>query len=121
MLKYIKKPLWFLFGLLSVVLAVIGVVLPLLPTTPFLLLAAFCFAQSSQKAHQWLLNHKTFGSLINDWQQHGRIRRKIKFFSVSIMVVMPPLSWFLGAPVWAVVAQIIVLCFVAAFILTRPD
>ncbi|WP_246172763.1 YbaN family protein [Marinicella rhabdoformis] len=113
--------MWLLLGFLSAVLAAIGVILPLLPTTPFLLLAAFCFAQSSEKAHQWLLNHKTFGPLINDWQEHGRIRRKIKIVSVSMMIIMPPLSWLLGAPLWSVWVQIAVLCCVSAFILTRPE
>lgn len=121
MLERIKKPLWLKLGLVSFVLAIIGVALPLLPTTPFLILAAFCFSQSSEKAHDWLMQHRTFGPMIKDWQNHGRIKRKVKVVSVAMMAVMPPLSGFLGAPMWAIVAQIIVLCFVAAFILTRPE
>ena len=54
------KLIWAMLGLLAMALAIIGVVLPLLPTVPFLLLAAFCFARSSQKLHRWLISHKTF-------------------------------------------------------------
>lgn len=121
MLKQIKKPLWFALGLLSLLLAVLGVVLPLLPTTPFLILAAFCFSQSSEKAHQWLVNHNFFGPLINDWQQYGKIRRKVKVVALSTMALMPILSLVLGAPQWAVWVQTGVLLMVASFIITRPE
>ncbi|WP_154224517.1 YbaN family protein [Marinicella rhabdoformis] len=121
MLDKIKKPFWLLLGFISVVLAVVGVILPLLPTTPFLLLAAFCFSQSSTKAHQWLINHRLFGPLINDWQQHGKIRRKVKVVALSTMALMPILSWFLGASYWALWAQTGVLLLVASFIITRPE
>ena len=121
MFNQIKKPLWFALGLLSLLLAVLSVVLPLLPTTPFLLLSAFCFSQSSEKAHQWLLNHNFFGPLINDWQQHGKIRRKVKVVALSTMALMPILSLFLGAPQWAVWVQTGILLMVASFIITRPE
>ena len=67
------KLIWAMLGLLAMALAIIGVVLPLLPTVPFLLLAAFCFARSSQKLHRWLISHKTFGPMIIAWTTSGAI------------------------------------------------
>ena len=61
-------------GLFSVLLAGVGIALPLLPTVPFLLLAAFFFARSSERLHNWLLSHATFGPMISDWNEHGAIR-----------------------------------------------
>ncbi|MDG2479242.1 MAG: YbaN family protein, partial [Alphaproteobacteria bacterium] len=67
------------------VLAILGVALPLLPTTPFLLVAAFAFARSSDRWHRWLREHRVFGPLIADWQEHGAIDRRTKLLSVLAM------------------------------------
>ncbi|MEO0361750.1 MAG: YbaN family protein, partial [Pseudomonadota bacterium] len=73
------RPIWLSIGCLSVALAFIGVALPLLPTVPFLLLAAYCFARSSQRFHDWLLGHRLFGPMILDWRRSGAIRRRAKW------------------------------------------
>lgn len=65
-------------GWLAMVLAVLGVILPLLPTTPFVLLAATCFAKSSPKFHAWLLNQKFFGEIIRNYQTYGGMTLKSK-------------------------------------------
>lgn len=75
-------------GFLCVLLGLIGIVLPLLPTTPFLLVAAFCFSRSSEKCHQYLLNHRLFGHLIRDWEAYGVIPFRVKLFSTTVMLVM---------------------------------
>src|SRR5690606_8396288 len=64
-----RRSLWLTFGLVCVGLALAGVVLPLLPATPFLLLAAFAFTRSSPRLHAWLLGHRHFGPLIEDWRR----------------------------------------------------
>jgi uncharacterized membrane protein YbaN (DUF454 family) len=112
--------LWLLAGLLALALGVIGVVLPILPTTPFLLIAAFAFAQSSQRMHRWLLAHRLFGPLINNWHKYGSIDRTSKRTAIAIIVVTPILTWFIGAPLWALACQLIVLTIAAAFIISRP-
>ena len=113
--------LWIAFGGLCVALAFAGVALPLLPTTPFLLLAAFAFAKSSPRLHSWLINHKRFGPMIGNWNQHGAISRPTKIVSLSFMAVMPPLSWVANAPLWIVVTQVGVLGLSGLFIVTRPS
>lgn len=67
-----------ILGSLCVALGAIGVMLPLLPTTPILLLAAACFARSSNRLHGWLLKNPTFGPLIDDWEKHRCIPRAAK-------------------------------------------
>ncbi|MHC9247603.1 YbaN family protein [Aeromonas jandaei] len=92
-----------ILGWLAFVTGIVGIVLPLLPTTPFMLLAAALFARSSPHFHHWLLSHPWFGPPIADWQQYRGIRRHARrraiifillTFSVSLAVV--PLLWVRG-------------------------
>jgi uncharacterized membrane protein YbaN (DUF454 family) len=73
-------------GFIMVGLAALGVVLPLLPTTPFLLVGAACFARSSPKWHQWLLNHRWFGAFIHNWQVHQCIHLKTKLVALASII-----------------------------------
>ncbi|MGB3718454.1 MAG: DUF454 domain-containing protein [Proteobacteria bacterium] len=116
-----KRSVWLLLGLLSTACGIIGAVLPLVPTTPFLLVAAFAFARSSPRLHTWLMEHRHFGPLVHNWQQNGSIDRKAKYLSVAVMAGMLGLSWFSGVATWILLTQAAVLTVVAAWILTRPD
>jgi uncharacterized membrane protein YbaN (DUF454 family) len=62
-----------------------GVVLPVLPATPFMLLAAACFARGSERFYKWLLANKTFGPLIREWREHRSIPYRTKLFAVVLM------------------------------------
>ncbi|MEM9442712.1 MAG: YbaN family protein [Pseudomonadota bacterium] len=72
---------WIIGGTISLTLGVIGLVLPPLSTTPFIILAAYCYARSSKRMHDWLPEHKVFGPLINDWRRYGAIRRPAKIMA----------------------------------------
>lgn len=72
-------------GVLALVLGVIGIVVPLLPTTPFLLLAAACFARGSQRMHGWLLNNRVFGKFISDYEQGRGIPARAKVIALLMM------------------------------------
>ena len=74
-----------LIGVLAVVLGLIGIVVPLLPTTPFLLLAAACFARGSQRLHGWLLNNRLFGSFLRDYEQGRGIPARAKAIALLMM------------------------------------
>lgn len=74
-------------GWVCVVLGLAGVFLPLLPTTPFLILAAACFARSSPRFHAWLLANRTFGPLIHQWEKSRTIPRRTKLIAIAMMVV----------------------------------
>ena len=117
----LTRAFWLGLGLVCVALGAIGVFLPLLPTTIFLIIAAYAFARSSERLHSWLLSNKVFGPLIKDWQDHGRIRRPAKAMAVISMGVIILLSWIFGAPTLVIVLQAVILFPVAGFIVTRPE
>jgi uncharacterized protein len=112
---------WRALGLVSTGLAVVGAVLPLVPTTPFLLVAAYAFARSSPRLHDWLMHHRQFGPLIMNWRQHRAISRRVKIASLVLMGSMVLAGWLAGLGSLVVTAQAMVLGCVALFILTRPD
>ncbi|MDX1567601.1 MAG: YbaN family protein [Longimicrobiales bacterium] len=67
-------------------LGAVGVVLPVIPTTPFVLVAAWCFARSSERLHRRLLEHRTFGPLVREWEDHGVIPLRAKVLSTAMLV-----------------------------------
>lgn len=92
-------------GLVSLGLAILGVILPGLPTTPFVLLAAACFARSSPRLYQKMLAHRYLGPMVRDWESHRSLSLKIKWLSTLLMGAMVCLSaWQLQHRPWASVA-----------------
>ncbi|MCB9071167.1 MAG: YbaN family protein [Prevotellaceae bacterium] len=87
-------------GYLCVALGVLGIFLPILPTTPFLLLASYLFYRSSHKAQQWLLGHKYLGSYIADFQIHKSIPLRVKIYSISMLWITILLSAFVVLDNW---------------------
>ncbi len=79
-------------GFLFIALGGVGLVLPVMPTTPFLLLAAACFARSSPRFYDWLLNIHVFGSLIKNWQETRSIPKKSKLVAIFSIILMGGLS-----------------------------
>lgn len=112
---------WFCFGVFFTICAALGVILPLLPTVPFLLLAAFCFSKSSKRAHDWLFNHPTFGPHLQDWQAHGVIRLRTKYIATATIAATFGISVIIGLKIWVLGAQACVLGCVLYFIWTRPS
>ena len=86
--------LYKILGFTFVALGVIGIFLPVFPTTPFLILVAACFSKSSEKWHQWLLNHKVFGPIIHDWEDNRCIKCRIKVVAMCAMTVFGGISIF---------------------------
>ncbi len=87
-------------GWLAVALGIIGIFLPLLPTTPFLLLASACFMRGSPKLNQWLHQHPQLGPILVNWHQHGAVTAVVKrrgmimiVLSFTFSIVMVPLWW----------------------------
>lgn len=113
--------LWFGLGLLFLALGLVGVMLPVMPTTPFLLVAAASFAKSSPRMHRWLLSHPTFGPPIRNWQEHGAISSFAKRLAVGTMAVTFVVSVLIGLRWEALLAQGLLMGAGAAFVLTRPS
>jgi uncharacterized membrane protein YbaN (DUF454 family) len=121
-MKPLAQYLYIAVGWLVLGLGFIGIFLPLLPTTPFVLLAAFCFSRGSTTLHRWLLEQKTFGPLIRDWNQHGIIRLRVKWTSAILIVLMigyPVIFGPLSRPIK--IGLVMVGIGVIGFIWSRPS
>ena len=115
---------WTILGVLFLVVGGVGVVLPLLPTTPFVLLAAGCFAKSSPRMHAWLLRNRTFGPMIVRWEAKRCVSRRVKATALASMAVVGGASvFFFVPPGWPVVAALTLIgvgCAVVFFLRTCP-
>jgi uncharacterized membrane protein YbaN (DUF454 family) len=106
-------------GMLSLALAVVGIILPGLPTTPLVLLAAWCFAKASPQLHTWLLNHRQLGKLVRDWETHRSIPLKVKWVATALMSFMVLLSaWQLQELPW-LAGLVVVMGMVGAWVVWR--
>jgi uncharacterized membrane protein YbaN (DUF454 family) len=108
-------------GGVALALAVAGAVLPLLPTTPFLLVAAWAFARSSPRAEAWLLGHARFGPLVRDWRERGAVARSAKRTAAAVMVATLAIGWAAGLAGWILAVQAAVFAAVSVFLWTRPE
>lgn len=109
-------------GFVFVGLGFVGAFLPVLPTTPFLILAAACFARSSMHFENWLLNHPRFGPLLTDWRSRGAIPRKAKLAALAGMIVgftLFRLAGDPGLPLTLVVAGLMLAGL--AYVFSRPS
>lgn len=112
--------IWLIFGWAALALGVLGAFLPLLPTVPFLLLAAFCFSKGSEELHDWLVNHRKFGPPIQAWRLHGAIAIRMKLMAMAFILASIGLSIFYNVPKTGFIIQVIILTCVSLFIVTRP-
>jgi uncharacterized membrane protein YbaN (DUF454 family) len=104
-LKRTLRAAYLAAGFVFLGIGALGVVVPVLPTTPFVLLAAACFARSSDRFHQWLLDHRYFGPLVREWRQYRSIPYRTKVFAIAMMaatltvsvVFFVPKGWMQGA------------------------
>lgn len=102
MKENIKRSLYLLFGILFFLVGIIGIFFPILPTTPFMILSAACFAESSPRFHQMLLNNRWFGEDLRQWEENKTIKRLTKIratwiilftFSITILILWGNILW----------------------------
>ena len=121
-MKPIRKYLFLLAGLISMALGFIGMFLPILPTTPFMILAAFFFSKSSARLHKWLLSRPHIGKLILDWELYGVIRMKAKIASTIVIIPLFAFTlFFVDVPYWVKGILILIATGVLSFIWSRPS
>ena len=114
--------LFLALGFVCVGLGVLGAFLPLLPTTPFLLVALWAFSRSSRRFHHWLYTHPRFGPRLQAWQQHGIVPVRVKVSAISAMAVSFSLLAFVARVKWPVLAAAGALMLVGAtYVLSRPS
>lgn len=109
-----------IIGWLAIALGTLGVILPLLPTTPFILLAAWCFARSSPRFHHWLLYRSWFGSYLRHWQQHRALPPKAKGRAILFIVITFAVSLWLVKLFWLRIMLVCLLCVLVIFMLRLP-
>lgn len=107
-------------GWLAIVLGTLGIVLPLLPTTPFVLLAAWCFARSSPRFHHWLLWKSPFGRYIRHWQQHQAMPPGAKGRAMLLIVITFSVSIYLVHLLWLRILLGLILCLLLLFMWRIP-
>lgn len=115
-----RRPLYLAAGLTCVALGAVGAILPIMPTVPFLLLAAFCFARSNPVWEQKLLDHPNYGPSLRQWRERRAISRPAKLAAIGAMSVGAVVTWFtLGWP-WVLVS-LSILTLSGAWIWTRNE
>lgn len=113
--------LWRLLAYASLALGVIGIVVPGLPTVPFVLLSAFAAARGSQRLYAWLLAHRQFGPMIRNWQAHGAVSRRAKWLA-TIMMALCAIIMLLTAPkLWMAATGTAIMAVVATWLWLRPE
>ncbi len=117
-----KRTIFVVLGWIALGIGFVGIFLPVLPTTPFVILAAYFFSKGSERLHQWLLDHKWFGKPLREWERHGVVRPKGKIMA-TVLVIPSNLyvAAFTNVPVPLKITMICVCAAVLAFVWTRPS
>ena len=121
-MKSTMKLVFFTLGWTFFGLGLVGVFLPVLPTTPFMLLALFMFAKSSERFHYWLYHHRVFGPSLQLWHQHSVIPVKAKIMSASMMSLsLLYIIFFSPIPTWLMIVTSLLMGYGAWFVLSKPS
>lgn len=113
--------LWTALACVCLVLALLGVALPGLPTTPFVLLAAWAAARGSTRLHRWLLAHRLFGPMIRDWQAQGAVSRSAKRTATLAMAACAVIVWLTAPQAWMAATGTAIMAAVALWLWLRPE
>lgn len=117
-----KRTVYIVLGWIMVALGFIGVLLPVMPTTIFLIIAAWCFGRSSPRLEKWLLDHPVFGPTLVKWRKHGEIPVRVKWIACGGMA-FGYASFYYSARPSPLLAGFVALFFIAsaAYVLSRPS
>ena len=116
-----KRTILISLGLLCVGLGFVGVFVPGIPTTIFLIIALWAFTKSSEKLRHWLLNHKRFGPILNNWQEHKVVPRRAKILMVVLMSLAVILFYYSSQSLILTIGLIIILVSVAIYVISLPS
>ena len=116
-----KKIILITIGWCCVGLAFIGTFVPGIPTTIFLIIALWAFAKSSKKFHSWLLNHKRFGPILQNWESHKVVPHRAKILMVILQISAVIIFHYSLQNIYLTAILIITLIFVACYVLSLPS
>ena len=116
-----KRTILISLGLLCVGLGFVGVFVPGIPTTIFLIIALWAFTKSSEKLRYWLLNHKRFGPILNNWQEHKVVPRRAKILMVVLMSLAVILFYYSLQNLYLTIGLVLILVSVAIYVISLPS
>ncbi len=116
-----KRMILISLGWLCVSRGFIGIFVPGIPTTIFLIIALWAFTKSSKKLRNWLLNHKRFGPILNNWQQHKVVPRRAKILMVVLMSLASILFYYSLQNLYLTIGLVIILVLVAIYVISLPS
>jgi len=119
--RHALRVVLYILGFAFLALAIVGTLLPIMPTVPFLLLAIWCFARSSERMHQWVLNLPTLGVELRAWEEEGAISKRAKWWCAVVMIGLVAIPmWFREIAIWVKLMALVVTVAVLLFVLSRP-
>lgn len=121
MIRQTRQLLWRLLACVALALGVIGAFVPVLPTVPFLLLAAWAAGRGWPALEQWLVNHPRYGADIRRWRERGAVPRRAKWLATAMMTGSAVMLWFVPVPPWLRWSVYAILATVAAWLWMRPE
>ena len=117
----LKKAFFFVLGCLCLVMAYIGVITPGIPYSPFVVASAFCFARSSERMHNWIMNHKLFGPFLRNWSEKRVFPQKMKYLMIGMMTLSLVLMSIGPVPLRGVIYTGIFMALVAVWAWRYPS
>jgi uncharacterized protein len=115
-----RRLLWAALAYVFVALALVGIVLPGVPTTPFVLLAAWAADRGSKRVHDWLTRHPRLGPPLADWREQGAVSTRAKVIAIAFLALSWIIMYVRATPHWLLAALAILFICVATFVATRP-
>lgn len=115
-----RRIIFIILGWFSLITGILGIFLPLLPGTPFIILAAWCFSKSSERFHAWLTTHRHFGPMVHNWQSSQGVPIRAKKRAILFMWLGMLVSMMLIGRIWATLSLILIGCAVSLYILRLP-
>lgn len=109
-----------LLAWICITLAMVGLVVPGLPTTPFLLLGAWAASRGSERLHRWLYRHPRLGPVLRDWQEQRAVKRSSKALAIALLAASWAISYWKGASAVVLTALAVLFLVLIGFLVTRP-
>lgn len=121
MIRQTRQLLWRVLACVALALGVIGAFVPVLPTVPFVLLAAWAAGRGWPALEQWLVNHPRYGADIRRWRERGAVPRRAKWLATVMMTGSAAMLWFVPVPPWLRWSVYAILATVAVWLWMRPE
>ena len=117
----VRRLAWLVLAYVTLAVGVIGIFVPGLPTTPFVLLSAYAAARGSRRLHAWLLAHRQFGPMIRDWQATGAVSRRAKRAATAMMALSAAVMFATAPKLWMAATGTAIMGVVAIWLWRRPE